>query len=86
MELVFPVFAVQGTKALVLEVYGLDGQRVRQMAPVVAHAAGVQRLTWDGRDDQGHLTPPGLYLCRVGMEVDAEGEQTTITKLVASVY
>jgi hypothetical protein len=86
VELVFPVFAVQGTKALVLEVYGLDGQRVRQMAPVVAHAAGVQRLTWDGRDDQGRLTPPGLYLCRVGVKVDAEGEQTMITKLVASAY
>ena len=86
VELVFPVFAIQGAKALVLEVYGLDGQRVRQMAPVVAHVAGVQRLTWDGRDDQGRLMPPGLYLCRVGVEVDAEGEQTTITKLVASVY
>ena len=86
VELVFPVFAVQGTKALVLEVYGLDGQRVRQMAPVVAHAAGVQRVTWDGRDDQGRLTPPGLYLCRVGVKVDAEGEQTMITKLVASAY
>ncbi len=86
VELVFPVFAVQGAKALVLEVYGLDGQRVRQTAPVVAHAAGVQRLTWDGRDDQGRLTPPGLYLCRVGVEVDAEGGQTTIAKLVASAY
>ena len=86
VELVFPVFAVQGAKALVLEVYGLDGQRVRQMAPVVAHAAGVQRVAWDGRDDWGRLTPPGLYLCRVGVEVDAAGEQTTITKLVASAY
>ena len=86
VELVFPVFAVQSAKALVLEVYGLDGQRVRHQAPVVAAAAGVQRLTWDGRDDQGRLTPPGLYLCRVGVEVDAEGEQTTITKLIASAY
>ena len=86
VELVFPVFAVQNAKALVLEVYGLDGQRVRHQAPVVASAAGVQRLTWDGRDDQGRLTPPGLYLCRVGVEVDAEGEQTTITKLIASAY
>ena len=86
VELVFPVFAVQGAKALVLEVYGLDGQRVRHKAPVVGHAAGVQRVTWDGRDDQGRLTPPGLYLCRVGVEVDAAGEQTTITKLVASAF
>lgn len=86
VELAFPVFAVQGAKALVLEVYGLDGQRVRHKAPVVAHAAGEQRVTWDGRDDQGRLMPPGLYLCRVGVEVDAVGEQTTITKLVASAY
>ena len=86
VELVFPVFAVQSAKALVLEVYGLDGQRVRHQAPVVASVAGVQRLTWDGRDDQGRLTPPGLYLCRVGVEVDAEGAQTTITKLIASAY
>ncbi len=86
VELVFPVFAVQGAKALVLEVYGLDGQRVRQLAPVVPHAAGVQSATWDGRDDQGRLMPPGLYVCRVGVEVDAAGAQTTITKLVASAY
>lgn len=86
VELVFPVFAVQNAKALVLEVYGLDGQRVRHKAPVVASAAGVHRLTWDGRDDQGRLTPPGLYLCRVGVEVDAQVEQTTITKLVANAY
>ena len=86
VELVFPVFAVQNAKALVLEVYGLDGRRVRHKAPVVASAAGMQRLTWDGRDDQGRLTPPGLYLCRVGVEVDAEVEQTTITKLIANAY
>ena len=86
VELVFPVFAVQNAKALVLEVYGLDGRRVRHKAPVVASAAGVHRLTWDGRDDQGRLTPPGLYLCRVGVEVDAQVEQTTITKLVANAY
>ena len=86
VELVFPVFQVQGAKALILEVYGLDGESVQRIEQAAATAAGVQRLTWDGRDRQGRLLPPGLYLCRVGVEVDAEGEQTTITKLVASVY
>ena len=86
VELVFPVFQVQGAKALILEVYGLDGQSVQRIEQAAAIAAGVQRLTWDGRDRQGRLLPPGLYMCRVGVEVDAEGEQTTITKLVASVY
>lgn len=86
VELVFPVFQVQGAKALILEVYGLDGQSVQRVERAAATAAGVQRLTWDGRDRQGRLLPPGLYVCRVGVEVDAEGEQTTSAKLVASVY
>ena len=86
VELVFSVFQVQGAKALILEVYGLDGRSVQRVEQAAATAAGVQRLTWDGRDRLGRLLPPGLYLCRVGVEVDAEGEQTTITKLVASVY
>ena len=86
VELAFPVFQVQGAKALVLEVYGLDGERVQRIEQVAATAAGHQRLTWDGRDHTGRLLPPGLYLCRVGVEVDAEGEQTMSTELVASVY
>ena len=86
VELAFPVFQVQGAKALVLEVYGLDGRSVQRIEQAAETAAGVQRLTWDGRDRQGRLLPPGLYVCRVGVEVDAEDEQTTGTKLVASVY
>ena len=86
VELAFPVFQVQGAKALILEVYGLDGERVQRIEQAAATAAGHQRLTWDGHDHTGRLLPPGLYLCRVGVEVDAEGEQTTSTKLVASVY
>lgn len=86
VELAFPVFQVQGAKTLILEVYGLDGERVQRIEQAAATAAGHQRLTWDGRDRTGRLLPPGLYLCRVGVEVDAEGEQTTTTKLVASVY
>ena len=63
VELVFPVFQVQGAKALILEVYGLDGQSVQRIERAVATAAGVQRLTWDGRDRLGRLLPPGLYVC-----------------------
>ena len=86
VELVFPVFQVQGAKALILEVYGLDGERVQRIEQAAATAAGHQRLTWDGRGRTGRLLPPGLYLCRVGLDVDAEGEHATSTKLIASVY
>ena len=86
VELVFTVFKVQGSKPLLLEVYSLDGQRVREVQQPVEYAAGRQRVVWDGRDDGGRLLPPGLYLCRVGLDVDAEGEQPIVVKLVASVY
>ena len=87
VEFAFSVFKVQGSKLLVLEVYSLDGHRVRSAEESVAHAAGRQILRWDGRDESGGLAPPGLYLCRVGMEVDAENAgPSMVTKLVSSVY
>lgn len=87
VELVFPVFKVLGSKALVLEVYSLDGTLVRRQEKAVAHAAGLQRLSWDGRGRDGRLLPPGLYLCRVGLRVeDQSADQPLTAKLVASVY
>ena len=87
VELVFPVFKVMGSKSLVLEVYGLDGGLAQRLEKPVAHAAGFQRLVWDGRDSSGRLVPPGLYICRVGLEVDDETiAQPVVVRLVASVY
>lgn len=87
VELVFPVFKVLGSKSLVLEVYGLDGTLVQRQEKAVAHAAGLQRLSWDGRDREGRLLPPGMYICRVGLRVDDErGDQPLTAKIIASVY
>ena len=87
VRFVFPIFKMPGQTALVLEVYGLDGGLVYRSAQSVAHAAGVQEVSWDGRDQDRVLLPPGLYICRVGPEVDAEsiGESTVVT-VVANVY
>jgi len=83
----FPVFTVQGGKTLVLEVFDLGGRLVRRSEVAVEHAAGRQRLEWDGRDQQGQQAPPGLYLCKVGMDVDADNvAQPAVTSVVASVY
>ena len=87
VRFVFPIFKMPGQTSLVLEVYGLDGGLVYRSAQSVAHAAGVQEVSWDGRDQDRVLLPPGLYICRVGPEVDAEsiGESTVVT-VVANVY
>ena len=87
VKFVFPVFKMPGQTSLILAVYGLDGSLVHRSVQSVAHAAGVQEVSWDGRDRDGVLLPPGLYICRVGPEVDAESVgESTVATVVASVY
>ena len=87
VKFVFPVFKMPGQTSLVLAVYGLDGALVHRSEQPVAHAAGVHEVSWDGRDRDGVLLPPGLYICRVGPEVDAESVgESTVARVVASVY
>ena len=87
VEFAFPVFKIQGQKVMLLEVYSLSGRLLLRLENPVASAAGFQHLVWDGRDDNGRLAPPGLYICRVGMEVDAEDFGRSIaTKLISLAY
>ena len=87
VRFVFPVFKMPGQTSLVLEVYGLDGALVHRSARSVLHAAGIQEVSWDGRDQDGTLLPPGMYICRVGPDVDANTiDQPMVAKVVASVY
>ena len=83
----FSVFKIQDQKAIGLEVYSLAGRLLRRMEITKEHASGFHQLIWDGRDDSGRLLPPGLYICRIGLEVDTEsGARSFVTKLVSCVY
>lgn len=83
----FPVFKIQNQKAIKLEVYSLAGRLLRRMEKTKEHASGFHRLSWDGRDESGQLLPPGLYICRIGLDVDTQSEARSFaTKLVSCVY
>jgi hypothetical protein len=83
----FPVFKVQGDKALIIEIYDLSGRLMGRTERVVGNVAGQQSVEWDGRDGEGKLVTPGIYVCRVGLNVDDENaERTMVAKLVAVVY
>lgn len=83
----FAVFKVNGGKPLFLEVYNLAGRRLRRVEEPTANPVGVHRLRWDGKDQEDHLVPPGLYLCRFGLEVDDQSRTgTTLTRVVSVVY
>jgi len=62
------VLSVDGSGSIDLAVYDLRGRRVATLCrgPL---AAGVQRIVWDGRDEQGREAAAGTYVCR--LRVDA---------------
>jgi len=47
-----------------LTIYNLRGQVVRRLVDS-RQKAGVHRIPWDGRDDQGKELPSGVYFCKI---------------------
>ena len=76
----FSLFKVYEARSLKLRIFRLDGTRMRTVA--MRALGGRQNFTWDGRDDNGALVPPGLYLAQI--EVDADQAGADGTKAVAS--
>lgn len=57
-------FELAAGAPVTLELFGLDGRRVKRLAEGV-HTAGVHAVRWDGRDDAGRRVPPGVYFARL---------------------
>ncbi|MCC7262481.1 MAG: hypothetical protein IT369_08170 [Candidatus Latescibacteria bacterium] len=80
------VFVLEGPKRIAAGIYNLAGQQVRDLSLEVPRASGLHRLVWDGRDQQGVLQPPGLYLVRAGIDTDAARSHTEVVRLVGVAY
>ncbi len=57
--------------AVDVNIFDLSGRKVRQLVSA-RRPVGAYSETWDGRDEQGELVAPGLYVCRIGVEADSE--------------
>ena len=58
---------------LEIDIMNLAGAGVRRLGPVHL-SVGRHELQWDGRDDNGQLVPPGLYVYRVSALSDDDDE------------
>ena len=67
----YALFLLPAPVPVVLNVYDLAGNRRAQME-VGAQGTGPQRAFWDGRDEQGALLPPGLYLLDLALVTEAK--------------
>ena len=56
-----------------ITVYSLTGGEVRRI--VTPATAGELAVDWDGRDEAGNLVPPGIYMYRLFVDSDTDGNK-----------
>ena len=71
----FAVVKVGDDSPVEVLIYDLQGRLVRRLAEQRALSTGSYGIAWDGRDEQGDIAPPGVYLARLRVDTDTEGSQ-----------
>lgn len=72
LEIRYSLFGLPERVPVALDVFALDGRRIARLVQS-AQNSGLQSLRWDGRDQNGDILPPGLYLIQVSIQSEASG-------------
>ena len=81
-EVRFAIGNLNTERALQVQIFDLSGRPIWQEK---RRSFGEQVVQWDGRDAQGVPVPPGLYLCRIEVDVDAQGASHQVAQRVIAV-
>ena len=74
LQVSYSLFRLPADVPVELRAYALDGRQVARLS-FAPQTAGPQCLSWDGRDAQGQVLPPGLYLLEVALQSDGTSER-----------
>lgn len=74
-RLSYTLLSVDVARPVQIAVYDLSGQLVRLVHDAPERNGRYEDKVWDGRDAQGQLVPPGLYIMRLAIEGDAQQDQ-----------
>ncbi len=85
-QILLSVYHIEGDKQLGVEIFDLSGHRVRDLSRQSAKPSGEHSVTWDGRDRDGKLVAPGIYLVKVHFGTDSQVEGTQAARLVHVAY
>ena len=81
----FALLKVLEERPLGVSFYDLSGRLVgRGQSATGSGKVGDQAFTWDGRNLDGQVVSPGIYLCRI--EVEADDEDSQLVRLVHVAY
>jgi hypothetical protein len=62
---IFTASMGHGAKGMELIVYDSAGRLVRHLKYPMRHAPSTMQVTWDGRDGEGQVLPPGIYFLKL---------------------
>ena len=83
LSLRYNLLSLSAARPVKISVYDLNGRLVRVLHDASEGSGRYEDKTWDGRDDQGELLAPGLYIVRVSVDGDAaDAEQSRVIALV----
>lgn len=81
----FSLFRLFEPRRVRVRVFSLDGREVRRLEQNLF--GGRQSVQWDGRNEQGNLVTPGLYIVQVDAAADQQGLSGTVqSRVVGVVY
>ena len=66
----FSLFKVYAERPAAVRIWALDGRQMRLLEGTAQ--GGHQQFAWDGKDDLGRVVPPGLYICQIDIDTDAQ--------------
>ena len=71
----YNLLSVSTPRPVSIEVYDLAGRRLRIIHDSGETTGQYTDKTWDGRDDQDKLVPPGIYIVRIAIEGDSQQDE-----------
>jgi len=80
VEIGFTVFKVNVSRGVRVTIHSLDGRCVVEMSQVRSGASGRYGFVWTGEDEGGGRVVPGMYVCRLEVDVDSGSARSAVVQ------
>ncbi len=71
---------VSADRPVVVRLFNLAGRRVTELPPI-SSTSGEFRQEWDGRDGDGRMVPPGIYVYELLLDIQQEQNKTGLVSV-----
>lgn len=65
LEVTFDVLRVTKPCRVVVEICDIEGRMIKKLYDRLSGSGRISEVYWDGRDEDGKLVPPGVYICKI---------------------